>query len=105
MKGAQHTIFALSMPQLLYISSSNFVRLLFKSGYYSRAAFKLETEDEEIHCLKQGAVAADARESVRRDAAMLTTVTDTKLEESDPFADVEEDKDDLKENQLVLEDC
>ena len=60
------------------------MRLLFKSGYYSRVAFKLKTEYEEIHCLKQGAVAADARKSVRRDAAMLTTATDTKLEESDP---------------------
>ena len=26
-------------PQLLFISSPNFVRLLFKSGYYLRAAF------------------------------------------------------------------
>ena len=28
-----------------------------------------------------------------------------KLEESDPFADVEEDEDELEENELVLEDC
>jgi len=35
------------------------VWLLFESGYYSRAAFiKLRTEDEEIHCLKEGGVAA-----------------------------------------------
>jgi len=46
-------------------------------GFYSRAAFiKLGTEDEEIHCLKQGGVAADARESIRRDTATFTTVTD-----------------------------
>ena len=32
-------------------------------GYYSRAVFiKLGKEDEEIHCLKEGGVAADARE-------------------------------------------
>ena len=47
------------------------------------------TEDEEIHCLKEGGVAADARESIRRDTATLATATDTKLEESDPFADIE----------------
>ena len=59
------------------------------------------TEDEEIHCLKEGGVAADARESIRRDTATFATATDTKLEESD----VEEDKDELEENELVLEDC
>ena len=33
----------------------NFVWLLFKSSYYSRAALiKLGTEDEGIHCLKEG---------------------------------------------------
>ena len=71
------------------------MQLLFESSYYSRAAFiNLGTDDEEIHCLKQGGVAADARESIRRDTAMLATVTDTKFEESDSsHADVEEDKD------------
>ena len=63
------------------------------------------TEDEEIHCLKEGGVAADARESIRRDTATLATAMDTELEESDPFADVEEDEDELEENELVLEDC
>jgi len=44
-------------------------RLLFESGYYSRAVFiKLGIEDEEIHCLKEGGVAADARESTRSSA-------------------------------------
>ena len=61
--------------------------------------------DEEIHCLKQGGVATDARESIRRDTATFATVTDTKLKESYPCADVEGDEDELKENQLVLEDC
>jgi len=35
----------------------------------------------------------------------LATATDTELEKSDPFADVEEDEDELEENELVLEDC
>jgi len=63
---------------------------------------KLGMEDEEIHCIKEGGVAADARESIQRDMATLATATDTKLEESDPFTDVE---DELEENELVLEDC
>ena len=50
-------------------------------------------------------MAVDARESIQRDTAMLATVTDTKLEESDPFTDVEEDENGLEENELVLEDC
>ena len=79
------------------------MQLLFERGYYSRVAFiKLRMEDEEIHCLKQGGVAADARESTQRETAMLATVKDTKLEESDPCADVEEDEDKLEENELAM---
>ena len=36
---------------------------------------------------------------------MLAIVTDTELEESDPFGDVEEDDDELEEKELVPEDC
>jgi len=71
---------------MLSISSHKFVRLLFESGYYLRAAFiKLGTEDEEIHCLKESGVAADARESTPRDTATLATVMDTELKESGPL--------------------
>ena len=81
------------MPWLLFISSRNFVQLLFESGYYLRAVLiELGTEDEEIHCPKQGGVAADARESIQRDTATLATVTDTEFEESDSCTDVESDK-------------
>ena len=58
-------------------------------------------EDKEIHRLKRGGVAADTRESIQRDTTTLATATDTELEESDPFADVEEDKDELEENEFV----
>ena len=54
---------------------------------------------------RKGGVAADARESIRRDTATLATATDIELQESDPFADVEGDKDELEKNELVLEDC
>jgi len=92
-KFGQGTIFARSDAAATVHFITQFVWLLFESGYYSRALFiKLRTEDEEIHCLKQGGVAADARESIRRDTATLAN-------------DVEEDEDELEENKLVLEDC
>jgi len=73
------------------------VWLLFESGYYLRVAFiKFRREDEEIHCLKQGGVAVDTRESIRRDTATLATLTDTELGESDSCTDVEEDEDELE---------
>ena len=62
------------------------------------------TEDGEIHCLKEEGVDTDARKTIERDTAALATATDS-LEESDPFADVEEDEEELEENELVLEDC
>ena len=58
------------------------------------------TEDDEIHCLK---VAADARETIRTETATLDTADEA--EESDPFADIEGDEDELEENKLVLDDC
>ena len=63
------------------------------------------TEDEEMYCLNEGGVAADARELIRRNTTMLATATECKLEESDPFVDVEDDENELEENELVLEDC
>ena len=63
------------------------------------------SEDGEIHCLKEDGVAADTRESIWRDTTALATATDSELDESDPFKDVEEDEDGLEENKLVLEDC
>jgi len=62
-------------PRLLFISSHNFVRLLFES---SNSGWKM------IHCLKESGVAADTRESIRRDITMLATAMDTEL---NPFTD------------------
>ena len=54
-------------------------------------------------------MAADARESIWesicRDTVTLASAMDTELEESDPFADFEEEENELEENELVLEDC
>ena len=54
--------------------------------------------------LKEGGVAADARESIQIDTTTLTIATDSELKESDPFTDVEH-KDELEGNEIVLEDC
>jgi len=43
--------------------------------------------------------AEDTREAIEE------TLPCTELEESDPFADVEEDKHEFEENELILEDC
>ena len=42
------------------------------------------------------------RESIRRDTA---TAKGTKLKESDSYVDVEEDKHELEQKGLVLEEC
>ena len=59
-------------------------------------------EDEEVHCLKVEWL--QMPESIRRDTMTLATAMDSKLEESDLSADVEQDEDKLKENDLVLEE-
>jgi len=69
------------------------VRLLFESGHYSRAAFiELRTEDEEIHFLKEGGVAADVRESTEETMPHLPLQWILSSRNQTPFADVEEDK-------------
>ena len=56
-----------------------------------------------IHgCLKEGGVAADAREEFRKETATLCTA---ELDEFDPFANIEEDEDEFEQNELVLFDC
>ena len=39
---------------------------------------------------------------IRRETATLGTA---QQEESDPFADIDDDKDEMEENEIVLEDC
>ena len=64
------------------ISPRNLIWLLFTSGHYSRAAFIINP---------------------KRNSPLGTT----KLEETGPFADIDDDEDELEENELVLEleDC
>ena len=48
-------------------------------------------------------MAADVRETIRTETATLDTADEA--EESDPFADIEKDEDELEENEPVLVDC
>ena len=62
-------------------------------------------EDDEIYCLKEGGVADDIRETVKRDTATLTSLPLAALPEVDdvdPFMDIEEE---LEEDEVILEDC
>ena len=44
--------------------------------------------------------------TIRELRLFLSSLLDTaEVEESDPFADVEEEKNELEENEVVLEDC
>ena len=63
--------------------------------------------DNEIHCLKDGGVATEARATVTTETARLLSAPDDEAEgDEDPFADLEaEDDDELAENETVLEDC
>ena len=115
-------------PRLLLISACNLVWLLFESGVYSRAAsvqkFKSiiiinivykhkdsllallhgitvnidGSEDGDVHCLKDGGVAEDARVAIDRDTGTLLSGEDR--DDSDPFEE-EEDEDQLEE----IDDC
>ena len=35
----------------------------------------------------------------------IATATDTEIKKPDPFTDIDEDKNELEENEVVLEDC
>jgi len=62
------------------------------------------THNGEIHCLKPGGVAADARGAINTETAnLLAGVSED--DDEDPFAGLEEDEDELEENETVLDDC
>ena len=60
--------------------------------------------NDEIHFLREEGVAADVRETVKRDTATLTSLPLATLPECS-FLDIEKDEEELEENEVVLEDC
>ena len=63
------------------------------------------SEDYEIHCLKDGSVAADAHPAISEATSQLASENDSSSDtEADPFASADEDEGELEENKIVLED-
>ena len=64
-------------------------------------------EDGKIHCLKEGGVADDGRVIVKRDTATLYLSASCRSTRSGwcrtPLVDIEEDKEELEENEVILE--
>ena len=88
-----------TIPWLLFISLRNFLRLLFKSGYYLRVAFiKLSRHRWDRRWriqLPQGRWCGCRRQGVNPKRHCYACHCE--LEESDPFADVEGNEDELEE--------
>ena len=60
------------------------------------------SEDGEIHCIREGQIAAEASPIIAENTASLFEVED----DSDPFAecDLEEDEDELADNEITVDD-
>ena len=93
------------MPWLLYISSCDYVQLLFKSGYYLRVAFiklgtkmKKSTASRKVEWLQMPV--SQSEETLP--SLPLQCIPSSR--NHTPFADVEGDEDELEEKELVLED-
>lgn len=65
------------------------------------------SEDGLIHCIKAGEVAEEAGEQITREIKELmspSSVDDAGEGDDDPFADIEEDRDQLEENEVVAKE-
>ena len=68
------------------------------------------SEDQEIHCLKHGEIAAAAKTGIQQATISLlasSSAADDILNSQDPFADLDEnmeDDEELDSNEVVLED-
>ena len=59
------------------------------------------SEDEQIRCIQEGAVEAAAKDEI---AWLNSALARHDEEESDLFADIDEDGDELKENEIIIVD-
>ena len=60
-------------------------------------------EDNKIHCIKDGEVAAAARPEIENKTKALHEPQD--VNDEDPFAEIEEDDEELYTNEIAIEDC
>ena len=62
------------------------------------------TEDKEIHCIKDGGIAAEAFAEISQHTAALLVTDESDSESDDPFEDIDEDEGELEDNEAVIED-
>ena len=70
----------------------------------TRTLYVDESGDSDIHCLKEGGVAAGAREDITTETASLLSGRCGTDDDADPLAE-SEDEEELEANETVLDDC
>ena len=77
------------------------------SVYYCMRSFSAcvnGTEDAGIHCLKSGGVASEALPTITENTATLLSEVQRQDDDRDPFADLDDDEEELETNELLVED-
>ena len=63
------------------------------------------TEDASIHCLKSGGLASEALPTITKNTATLLSAAQRQDDDDrDPFADLDDDEEELETNELLVED-
>ena len=89
----------------------NSVKILCKYNVQKSTSVSTDgTAEDEIHCLKEGEMADDGRESGKKYTAYPTSTSlsfaaPPEADDVDPFADKEEDEEELEKKEVVLENC
>ena len=63
------------------------------------------TEDASIHCLKSGGVASEALPTITENIATILSEAQRQDDDRDPFADLNDDKEELETNKLLVDTC
>ena len=65
------------------------------------------SENIDIHCIKDGGVASEARAEISRATSILLSPQEDTVDpgdDPDPFKDIKEDENELEENEVIIED-
>ena len=61
------------------------------------------TEDDSIHCLKSGRVASEALPTIINNTAILLSESQRQDSDRDPYANLNDDEEELETNQLLVD--
>ena len=61
------------------------------------------TEDVSIHCLKSGGVASEALPTITENTATLLSEAQRQDDDREPFADLDDDEEELETNELLVD--